>query len=274
MFLLSDGTITESEPDGTAVVWSPNDRNGDAINAKYVVVAWYGGHDNYEVTDAQAAILQANGYTVTDNTPPAPTAPVITSLTPSSGLAGSFVNIVGTNFSEVTALMFNVLGSLSFTILSSTQILFQMPDDVLDATWPIALVNPYGTSNSVDFTTVTPDPSAPPAISNVSPSSGIAGTLVTVSGSNFTTTAVVTVDGVQVGISFHVGAAFLTFTAPTHADGSVSIVVTTTTGTSNAGSFTYAAGGGGDPHPGNDILAEDGSYILAEDGVSSIQAES
>jgi hypothetical protein len=64
VFLLSDGTVTEDEPDGTAVVWSPNDRTGDSINAKWVEVAWYGGHDDYEITDEQATLLTNAGYTV------------------------------------------------------------------------------------------------------------------------------------------------------------------------------------------------------------------
>lgn len=62
VFELSDGTITEDDPDGTAVVWSPGDRTGDSIDALYVVTAWYGGHDDYVLTDAQETALTDAGY--------------------------------------------------------------------------------------------------------------------------------------------------------------------------------------------------------------------
>lgn len=59
---LSDGSVTEDEPDGTAVVWSAGDRTGDSINALYVTTAWYGGHDDYNITEAQKTVLVAAGY--------------------------------------------------------------------------------------------------------------------------------------------------------------------------------------------------------------------
>lgn len=61
VYMLSDGSITEEDPDGEAVVWS----RGDKAGAVYVTQAWYGGHDDYNLTDAQATALTDAGYTIT-----------------------------------------------------------------------------------------------------------------------------------------------------------------------------------------------------------------
>lgn len=57
VFLLSDGTVTEDDPDGTSVHWL-NENDGNP----YVQVAWYGGHDDYNITEAQKTLLVAAGY--------------------------------------------------------------------------------------------------------------------------------------------------------------------------------------------------------------------
>jgi hypothetical protein len=64
VFLYSDGTVSEDEPDGTDRVWSIRDRNGDAINATYITRCFYGGHDAYEISQAEADLLTNAGYTV------------------------------------------------------------------------------------------------------------------------------------------------------------------------------------------------------------------
>jgi hypothetical protein len=64
VYILSDWSVTESDPDGTRVVWAPDDRNGEAINAIWVVYAFYGGHGPYFVTDEIAALLVAAGYSL------------------------------------------------------------------------------------------------------------------------------------------------------------------------------------------------------------------
>lgn len=53
VYMLTDGTITEADPDGTTVTWDD------------VATVWWGGHEAVEVTAAQAAALTAAGYTVT-----------------------------------------------------------------------------------------------------------------------------------------------------------------------------------------------------------------
>lgn len=59
VYILSDGTVTELDPDQETMFWDRAD------GSPYVVVALYGGHDSYEVTSAQATLLTNAGYTVT-----------------------------------------------------------------------------------------------------------------------------------------------------------------------------------------------------------------
>lgn len=64
VYILNDDTVTEDDPDGTAVVWVIGDRNGEAISAKYVKRAFYGGATYTDVTDAESTLLVAAGYSV------------------------------------------------------------------------------------------------------------------------------------------------------------------------------------------------------------------
>jgi hypothetical protein len=58
VYVLSDGTVTEDDPDQETSFWYAPDGN------PYVKVAFYGGHDAYEITDEIAALLVSQGYTV------------------------------------------------------------------------------------------------------------------------------------------------------------------------------------------------------------------
>ena len=59
VYLLSDDTITEDDPDQERVFWA------EAEGTPYVKRAFYGGHDDYDLTDAEATLLTDAGYTVT-----------------------------------------------------------------------------------------------------------------------------------------------------------------------------------------------------------------
>ena len=61
VYYLSDGSVTETDPDSITVFWT-NQGNGST----YVVQAWYGSVASpYTVTSAQATALTTAGYTVT-----------------------------------------------------------------------------------------------------------------------------------------------------------------------------------------------------------------
>lgn len=63
VFIYSDGTVSEREPDGQATFWKKTDAT--RVAQPYVTHAFWGGHSAEQITDAEAALLIAAGFTVT-----------------------------------------------------------------------------------------------------------------------------------------------------------------------------------------------------------------
>ncbi len=60
VYFLSDGTVTETDPDSTTVFWDKS------WGSPYVAMAWWGSTaDPYELTEAQAQALTDAGYSLT-----------------------------------------------------------------------------------------------------------------------------------------------------------------------------------------------------------------
>jgi len=126
------------------------------------------------VTNPSGTATSSTSFTVT-----VAGAPTITSFSPTSGAVGTSVSISGTNFTNVTGVKFNRT-SASFTVNSSTQITATVPPGAISG--PISVTNLKGTAtSSANFTVV-----AAPTITSFSPTSGQAGTSVTITGTNFT----------------------------------------------------------------------------------------
>jgi len=119
----------------------------------------------------------SNGVIFTVTLPPS-----ITSLTPSSGPAGTSVTISGTNFGatqNTSTVSFNGMNAAPFTSWSPTSIVTTVP---VGATTGNVIVTVGGIASSgVAFTVTNPGPS----ITGLSPTSGLAGTSVTITGANF-----------------------------------------------------------------------------------------
>ncbi len=107
--------------------------------------------------------------------------PNIASLSPTSGLAGTPVTIAGTNFGATqgtSTVKFNGIAGTP-TSWSATSIVVPVPSG---ATTGNVVVTVGGVaSNGVNFTVTAPAPS----ITSLTPSSGLVGTSVTITGSNF-----------------------------------------------------------------------------------------
>src|SRR5213594_3434921 len=116
--------------------------------------------------------------------------PTITSFTPTTGPAGTSVTISGTNFTGATAIRFNGV-SATFTVSSATAIQATVPAGA--TTGPLKLPTPGGTATSASSFTV----SIPPTITSFTPTTGPAGTSVTISGTNFTGATAVRFNGVS-----------------------------------------------------------------------------
>ena len=111
----------------------------------------------------------------------ASTVPTITSFTPTSGQVGTTVTITGTNFTGATAVSFNSIAASSFTVNSATQITATVAAS--STTGAVRVTTGGGTATSSTNFTVIP---SIPTITSFTPTTGPAGTVVTITGTNFT----------------------------------------------------------------------------------------
>jgi hypothetical protein len=160
---------------------------------------------------------------------PPPAAPTIGTFSPTQGPVGTNVTITGTGFTGVTSVKFAGT-SAAFTPGSDTSLTATVPTGA--ATGPITVTTPAGTGTSSTNFTVTTPPVAP-KISSFSPTSGRAGTVVTVTGTGFTGATKVTFGGVSATTFSVTSNTALKATVPTGAR-SGPITVTTPGGTATS----------------------------------------
>jgi hypothetical protein len=153
--------------------------------------------------------------------------PTIASFAPMSGIVGSTFNVTGTGFNGLLAATVNSKSS-GFTVHSDTSVTITVPSGA--STGMVSMTGPGGTTTSTTVFTVLP----PPAVSSFSPTNGIEGATVTVSGTAFTGATVVTLGGDSVSFSV-VSAKSLTFTVPSNArSGTVHVTTPQGSGTSSS----------------------------------------
>ena len=132
------------------------------------------------MTTSDGTGTSAGSFTVT---------PAITSFTPTSGAVGVIVTISGTNFTGATAVKFNGTNAASFNVMSATAIQAAAPAGM--TTGPLSVTTPGGTGTSAaNFV-------AAPVIASFTPASGQVGSVVTISGLNFTGMLAVKFNGVS-----------------------------------------------------------------------------
>ena len=182
-------------------------------------------------------------------------APTITSLSPSSAVAGSggfTLTVNGTNFVSGATVNFNGTARTT-TFVSSTQVTAAiLASDVATAgTAPVTVTNPTpggGTSNSLTFT-ITGTSNPTPTLASLSPNSVVAGSgafTLTVNGTNFIRNSVVNFNGAARTTTYvsstQLTAAILATDVAT--TGTAPVTVTNPTpggGTSNSLTFTITA---------------------------------
>ncbi len=212
----------------------------------------------------------ATGYTYKANA-----APTVTAVAAATGpVAGNTsVTITGTNFQTGATVRFGNNASSSVTVAGTTAILAVTPAGTAGVA-PIVVTNPDGQTAvlSSGFTyTVTP----PPAITAASPAKGLVGTLVTITGTGFTTGATV-MFGPFTAQSPVVTATSITVMAPPSVGGGVPIIVTNPDGqvATLANGFSYEATGTatatGTPNVAEDPPAGGMAFVVA--GTNDLQA--
>ncbi len=195
-----------------------------------------------------------NGGTASND--PTPTAATITALTPATVAVGSgafTLTVNGSNFVSGAIVNFNGSGRTT-TFVSATQLTASIPaTDVASAgTLSITATNPSGApaSNAMPFTVAAPANPGPPALTDLTPSSAMAGSgafTLTVNGSNFVSGAIVNFNGSARTTTF-VSATQLTASIPaTDVAGVGTAPITVTNpfggGISNALNFTISSPG-------------------------------
>lgn len=170
-------------------------------------------------------------------------APTITRAAPNSGSTsgGTIVTISGASFRQVRWVMFGTQYGYALRVLSPSSLQVTAPPGTAGLV-PIRITTAFGTSSSVpadDYTYV-----APATVTKVAPDNGTVngGTVVELTGTDFSTASSVTFDGVP-GTNLVVHSSTdLTVTTPPHAPGAVGVQVVTAYGTSvGGGRYDYVA---------------------------------
>jgi hypothetical protein len=183
------------------------------------------------VTTSSGTGTSSSNFTVTGGGGSSPT---VTSFNPTSGPVGTSVTINGTNFTGVTSVNFNTTAATSYTVNSSVKITATVPTGA--TTGPIAVTTGGGTgTSSTSFTVTTSAP--PPVITGFTPTRGFPGTVVTISGNNFTGATSVTLGGKAASFTVNSNTK-ITATVPSLGFSFVKWAVTTTGGTGiSSGTF-------------------------------------
>jgi hypothetical protein len=198
-----------------------------------LVVPSGAGTGAIKVVTKNGTTTSAGSFVVTSGQQPS--APQVTSFSPSSGPVGTAVTVSGSGFTGATAVTLNGAAT-SFTVNSATQITLTVPSGA--SSGPIGVTTPGGTTTTATSYAVTVPA---PKITSFSPSSGPVGTSVTVGGSGFIGATAVTLNGLAVSFTAN-SASKLTLTVPSGAS-TGRIGVTTPAGTAtSSNSFSVTTG--------------------------------
>jgi uncharacterized repeat protein (TIGR01451 family) len=195
-----------------------------------------------------AISVQKNGgtqYYSVDNYLAIGPGPYISDVTPNLGAVNDQILILGAHFTGVTSVKFNGVSASSFVPNSDGRtISVFVPNNATNG--PISVTTPFGTSNSpVSFSIIGPGV----YVAGFSPTSGNAGSSVSISGRFFTGTAVVKFNGVNATFSVMSDTQILATAPPNVTTGPITVGTLTTTSNFFAPpvitSFTPASGAAG-----------------------------
>jgi hypothetical protein len=224
--LPSSGNMSEGSTTGSVIIngvnfnWSSREGAAAGTDDDTYLYSGYTNNTCYEFSLVEVTNGGADGnlpaetdsWTALKNavtsamftTPGSTTTPVISSITPTSGPDGTQVTITGTNFTptgnKVIGMPGNEIQNQNISSPNGTTMTFSIFALPLECpigstncnpagAYQLTVTNVNGTSNSINFTlTSGTTTTTAPIISSLSTTSGPVGTLVTITGSGFTST--------------------------------------------------------------------------------------
>ena len=160
--------------------------------------------------------------------------PIITRFYPKTGTTGSTIFITGINLGRATGVQFGGIPASSYQLLSPTTIAAVV---AAGASGNVTLTSPNGPTNKTGFTYVAP---GIPLINSINPGTGTTGSVITLSGYNFTGATAVSFGGTAAA-SFSVMSDTV-ITAVIGAGSSGEVKVTAAGGNGVYNSFIYTNG--------------------------------
>jgi hypothetical protein len=115
--------------------------------------------------------------------------PIVSQSTPINATTGEMVTLQGANFLNATGVSFGGIPAASFTVLNSTTITAVV---AAGASGDINVTTSYGTGSLSGFYYI-----PLPTITSFTPTAGVPGTVVTITGTNFSGASSVTFGGVE-----------------------------------------------------------------------------
>jgi len=156
---------------------------------------------------------------------------VVTSFEPLTGPVGTLVTIHGSYLAGVSAIKFNGIATTSFSLVSPNEITVLVP--MYASTGQISVKKQYSTSSSTGVFTV---PAVPPTITGFAPSTGLVGSHVRITGTNFKDVSAVAFNGTSASFQVLTSTSIDAIVPPGAVSGMIS--VTTPAGTAySKGSF-------------------------------------
>jgi hypothetical protein len=167
--------------------------------------------------------------------------PFVSSISPTTGPAGGFTNVVisGSGLTGATSVTFSGTPVISFNVISPTEIDAVSPPGTLFSAADITVTDPDGSSTLPGAFIYVFNPT--PSITAVSPPNGdiAGGTLVTITGPSVVGVTDVQFDGIS-GTGLEIDSATqLTVTTPPHAAGLVDVTAIGSGSSTITGGFTY-----------------------------------
>lgn len=183
------------------------------------------------VATVKATASSTNAFVLDSTTP----SPQVSSFSPSDGPVGTSVTIDGSGFSTASSVRFNGT-SAPFSANSDSQIVASVPSGTTSG--PISVSNPNGTSTTSTAFSVTQTTTAP-QISSFTPTSGSAGTSVTINGSGFSTASSVKFDGTSASFNANSDSQIVASVPSAATTGPITVTTSAGTATSST-SFTVS----------------------------------